>query len=133
MKKLSFILFATSLICFSCSNDESTKDEESARLDKMYNEIITDSQVNSKPCTNPEDWTYTKFGNSGCSGYILYNKQIDAVAFQKKVDQYIAARGKFHVKWGILADCILTSPSMIPSEIQCIDGKPVIKYGLPEN
>ncbi|MBO9585475.1 MAG: hypothetical protein J7574_15025 [Flavobacterium sp.] len=127
MKKLSFILFATTLMCFSCSNDESTQEEESARLEKMYNEIVQYSQINSKPCTDPEDWGFMKFGASSCSGYILYNKQIDVAVFQKKVDQYIAAKGKFDAKWGIFYDCMML-PTPSPSDVKCIDGKPYISY-----
>lgn len=132
MKKLSFILFAASLICFSCSNDENTQEEESARLQKMYNEIIDYSQVNSKPCTNPEEWAFMKFGPSNCSGYILYHKQIDVVALQKKVDNYLAAKGKFDAKWGIFYDCMMLPPPT-PSDIKCVDGKPVIKYTPPNS
>ncbi|MFC0778083.1 hypothetical protein [Flavobacterium sp. HJSW_4] len=134
MKNLSFILFVVSLLCFSCSSDETTREEESAKLEKMYNEIVAYSQINSKTCTNPEEWAFTKFGNSNCSSYILYNKQIDAAVFQKKVDEYIVAKGKFNVKWGVLSDCMpMQVPALIPSQIECKDGKPVIKYGLPEN
>jgi len=134
MKNLSFILFVVSLLCFSCSSDETTREEESARLEKMYNEIVAYSQINSKTCTNPEEWAFTKFGNSNCSSYILYNKQIDAAVFQKKVDEYIVAKGKFNVKWGVLSDCMpMQIPALIPSQIECKDGKPVIKYGPPEN
>ncbi|MNE92805.1 hypothetical protein D3C80_1905750 [compost metagenome] len=64
----------------------------------------------------------------------MYNKQIDAAVFQKKIDQYIAAQGKFNVKWEVFADCMpMQVPVLIPSEIQCVDGKPIIKYGAPEN
>ncbi|MNF14615.1 hypothetical protein D3C80_2168990 [compost metagenome] len=62
----------------------------------------------------------------------MYNKQIDATVFQKKIEQYIAAQGKFNVKWEVFADCVLPT-NLIPSEIQCVDGKPVLKYGAPEN
>ncbi|KAF2331710.1 hypothetical protein [Flavobacterium ginsenosidimutans] len=132
MKKLSFILFVLSILLPSCSNDESTREEESARLEKMYKEIVEYSQVNSKPCTNPEDWAFMKFGASNCSGYILYNKQIDVAVFQKKIDQYIAAKGKFDVKWEVFYDC-MELPVPTPSDIKCIDGKPAISYSTASN
>ncbi|WP_433763330.1 hypothetical protein [Flavobacterium ginsenosidimutans] len=132
MKKLSFILFVLSLLLVSCSNDESTQEEESARLQKMYNEIVEYSQVNSKPCINPEEWAFMKFGSSNCSGYILYYKQIDVTILQKKIDRYLAAKGKFDAKWGIFYDC-MELPTPTPSDIKCVDGKPVIKYSTSPN
>ncbi|SHL16869.1 hypothetical protein [Flavobacterium chilense] len=125
MKKVSFILFVLSLTIVGCSNDESTREEESARLDKMYKEIVEYSQVNSKPCTNPDEWTFMKLGASTCSGYIVYGKKIDVTAFQKKIDQYINARGKYDAKWGIVYDCMMMPP---PTGVKCVDEKPTLIY-----
>nr|WP_294788521.1 hypothetical protein [uncultured Flavobacterium sp.] len=125
MKKLSFIVFAVSLIFFSCSNDNSTMEEESARLSKMYAELVTDSQINSKTCTNPDEWAILRFNESLCSGYIIYNKSIDTVVFRKKVNKYIEAHGKFDAKWGILYDCV-TLPST--AEISCVEGKATLTH-----
>jgi len=129
MKKLSFLLFALCIVFSSCSNDhENTQEEDSAILGKMYNDIIEYSQVNSKTCTNPEEWAFAKFGNSVCTGHIIYSKSINAALFQKKIDQYFKAREKFDVKWGIFYDCMIMPP---PTGIQCVEGKATLSYTNP--
>lgn len=125
MKKISFILLTASLILTACSKDESTQEEESARLEKMYNEIVEYSQVSSKPCTNSDEWAFMKLGASSCSGYIVYNKKIDVAVFQKKIDQYLEAQGKFGAKWKIYNVCMMTPP---PTGIKCVDEKPTLIY-----
>lgn len=129
MKKLSFLLFAFCIVFSSCSNDhESTQEEDSAVLVKMYNDIVEYSQANSKTCTNPEEWAFVKFGNSFCSGHIIYNKNINVALFQKKVNQYIKAKEKFDEKWGVFYDCMMMPP---PTGIQCVEGKPALIYTNP--
>ena len=125
MKKLPFLLFAICFTIASCSKDETTQEEEQARLDIMYQEIIDYSQIDSKACTNPDEWSFTKFGASTCSGYLIYNKKIDLTVFQKKIDKYIEERGKFDVKWGVYYDCIMMPP---PKSIECKNGKPTLIY-----
>lgn len=73
MKKLSFFLLTICMTITSCSKDESSREEEQARLDKMSDELIEYSQVNSKTCTNPADWDILKYGESACSGFYIYN------------------------------------------------------------
>ncbi|MBW1656292.1 hypothetical protein [Flavobacterium quisquiliarum] len=129
MKKLSFFLLAICITTISCSKDESTREEEQARLDKMYQEIIDYSQINSKSCTNPEEWTFMKYSPSNCSGYIIYNKAVDADIFRKKIDQYREAQGKFDAKWGVYYTSVCpVRPA--PTSIECIDGKPSLIYSF---
>ncbi|WP_289658017.1 hypothetical protein [Flavobacterium panacagri] len=127
MKKLSYLLFAIFLIITSCSKDESSREEEQARLDKMYQEIIDYSQINSKSCTNPEEWTFVKFGASLCSGYIIYNKTVNVSVLQQKIDKYKEAQGKFDAKWGVYyaLDCVMMPP---PTGIECVNEKPTLIY-----
>lgn len=127
MKKLGLLLFTFCIIFASCSKDESTMEEESARLDKMYEDIILYSQINIKTCTNPDEWALLKLGESLCSGYIIYNKSINIAVFQKKISKYQEAKGKFDIKWGIFYDC-MTMP--VPTGISCVEGKATIIYPI---
>ena len=93
MKKLSFILFSICLIFASCSSDnEESAEETSKRLDKMYNEIIELSLINSQTCTNPEEWGFELLSSSGCGtnrGYILYSKKADKAKLDAKIKEYM--------------------------------------------
>lgn len=127
MKKLILLFSAICLTFVACSNDETTLQEDSARLDKMIAEITEYSQVNTQTCTDPDEWAFTKFGNTTCSGYILYSKKIDVTILQKKIDNYLKAKANFDVKWGVVAieECILTNP---PTGVECVDAKPKLVY-----
>lgn len=129
MKKLSFIVFVVCLL-FSCSNDENSKEEDSQKLEKMYNEIIAVSLANSEPCTNSEEWDFAPIGSKACgghAGYIVYSKKINTSEFLAKVKKYTDAQSAFNKEWGIISDC-----SMIikPTGIQCSDEKPVLSYSI---
>lgn len=127
MKNLLFLFIAMCFTFGACSNDETTQQEEAEKLDKMYDEIIHYSQVDSQPCTNPEEWAFIKSEPSNCAAYILYNKKIDADILKKKIDNYIAARGKFNEKWGIYNTSVcMTTP--LPTGVECADGKPKLIY-----
>lgn len=128
MKKLSFLLLALCLAFTSCSKDESSREEEQARLDKMYDELIEYSQVNSKTCTNPEEWNILKYGESACSGFYIYNKSVDAAVFRKKVDSYREARSKFDAKWGVYYDAYPCETVVMNTRISCVEGKATIVY-----
>jgi hypothetical protein len=99
MKKLNYILFFFCLIFVSCSNDDTTQSEDSQKLDAMYNEIITLSLVNSQPCTNPDEWSFTAVNSSACgqnAGFIAYSKKINKEQFIKKVEKYLEAQIAFN-------------------------------------
>lgn len=130
MKKLTLLLCIFCITFSSCNNDESTQEEESARLEKMYREIVEYSQINSKPCTDAEEWTFMNFGSSSCSGFIFYNKQINVAVFKSKVNQYNVAKTKFDKKWGVFYDCgFVPPPHPSKFKVKCYDGKPAIDYG----
>ncbi|KFF05907.1 hypothetical protein [Flavobacterium reichenbachii] len=131
MKKLSFILLAICFAFASCSNDnESTMEEDSARLDKMYDDIVAYTQINSTPCSNPEEWGFIQSQNNSCggnAGYIAYSKKIDLSILQKKIENYGKAKNSFYIKWGILNDvCQWKAP---PTNVECVDGKPKLIFG----
>ena len=133
MKKLSFIVFVFCLLFSSCSNDESSQDEDTRKLDKMYNEIIAASLANSEPCTNPQEWDFVASGAKPCGGYavyIVYSKKINVEKFLEKIKKHSDAQNDYNKKWGIVSDCAL---AVIPSGIECSEGKPVLSYSIASN
>ena len=132
MKKLSFILFAASLICFSCSNDDNTtQEEDTAKLESLYNEVITYSKVNTESCSNPAEWGFVKMTDSPCSatgGYILYSKKATLSVLEKKIEQYNAHKAYINKKWGFLADTPPCTQHNIPSGVKCVDNKPQLSF-----
>lgn len=127
MKKSSFILAALCVIFMSCNNDESNNNQEEdlQKLEKMYQEIVTLSQVNSQTCTDSKDWDFTAIGAKACGGpekFIIYSKKINTAEFLAKVKTYSDAKAAFNVKWNISSTCDVPVP---PDGIGCVDGKPV--------
>ncbi|PTS93006.1 hypothetical protein DBR27_19015 [Flavobacterium sp. HMWF030] len=128
MKKLSFLLFAIFLAFTSCTNDDDPKENESKKLDKMYQEIITSSLVNSEACTDSNNWEITALGSKACGGvasYIIYSKKIDKEAFLTKVKAYTEAQTAFDKKWNIMSTCDIIKP---PFGVECVEGKPKLFY-----
>ncbi|WP_428228865.1 hypothetical protein [Flavobacterium sp.] len=132
MKKPGFILFAIYLIFASCSNsnDDNPKENESKKLDHMYNEIVKLSLSTSQSCTNSEEWSFTKVSNSKCSGninFIVYSKKINTIQFLDKVQKYLDAQEKFDKKWNTTFPC---EGSIAPVGVQCNNGKPELAYSI---
>lgn len=128
MKKLSFLVFTICLIFASCSNDENSQEEDSKKLEKMYNEIIVASLANSEPCTNPEEWNIAGIGSKACggyAGYIVYSKKINNDEFLAKVKKYTDAQSDYNKKWGVFSDC---SMAIQPTGVECVDGKAKLNY-----
>lgn len=131
MKKLTFIIFAICLTFASCSNDDNdSMEKESQKLNKMHDEIIALSLVNSETCTDSKNWDFTALGSKACGGvasYVAYSKKIDKEAFLLKIKTYTDAQIAFDKKWGIFSTCDITLP---PSGVQCVDGKPKLAYSI---
>lgn len=131
MKKLSFIVFVFSLLLLSCSSDSNANDPEVKSLEdleKMYDEIIELSLVNSKACTNPDNWDFTSISSSACDtnpGFIPYSKKTNTVLFLAKVKKYQEAKVAFETKMNITRPCDIM---IAPSGVSCVDGKPVLTY-----
>lgn len=128
MKKISFIVFAICLIFASCSNDENSQEEDSEKLEKMYDNIIVASLANSQTCTNPEEWNFAPIGSKACggyAGYIVYSKKINSDEFLAKVKKYTDAQSVYNKKWGVGSDCSL---AIEPTGVECVDGKPKLIY-----
>ena len=131
MKKLSFIVFIICLITASCSNDENSQEEATQKLDKMYDEIVAASLVNTEPCTNPQEWSYVATGAKPCGGYavyVVYSKKIDVETFLEKIQKYTDAQKDYNKKWGPVSDCAML---VEPTGIECSEGKPVLSYSIP--
>lgn len=127
MKKLSFIVFVVCLL-FSCSNDENSQEEDSQKLEKMYNEIIAVSLANSEPCTNRENWSFTALSASNCDKhppFIVYSKKINKENFLAKVKKYQDAKSAYDGKWGPVTMCLATA---VPTGVDCVDEKPILTY-----
>lgn len=128
MKKLSFIVFTICILFASCSNDENSQEEDSKKLEKMYNEIIVASLANSEPCTNPEEWNIAGIGSKACggyAGYIVYSKKINNDEFLAKVKKYTDVQSDYNKKWGVFSDC---SMAIQPTGVECVDGKAKLNY-----
>ncbi|MEN2412711.1 hypothetical protein [Flavobacterium mesophilum] len=128
MKKLSFIIAIFCLTFVACNNDDAdsntSKEEDIQSLEKMYQEIVVLSQVNTTPCTDSNEWAFTAIGSKACGGpkqYILYSKKINTTVFLAKVKSYTEAEASFNVKWGIFSTCDVP---VAPDGIGCVDGKP---------
>jgi hypothetical protein len=133
MKKLSFIVFIASILFLSCTTDENSQEQDSEKLEKMYNEIIVASLSNSEPCTNSEEWDFAPIGSKACgghAGYIVYSKKIQTEEFFTKIKKYTDAQSDFNKKWGIMSDCSIT---IKPAGVQCAEGKPVLIYSIASN
>lgn len=114
----------------SCNNDEirdnNDKEKDIQGLEKMYQEIVTLSQVNSQTCTDSNEWNFIAIGTKACGGpekFIIYSKKINTADFQAKVKAYNEATVAFNLKWNIFSTCDVVQA---PDGIGCVDGKPVL-------
>jgi hypothetical protein len=134
MKKIKFLFIAFSILLFSCNNDDASSQEtENQNLTKMHSEIISASMVNTTPCTNPAEWSFTAIGSKACggsSGYIPYSLKINVPEFLKKVEDYTKAEDAYNKKWGIISTCDIILP---PTKVDCVNGKPTLMYSDLEN
>lgn len=129
MKNIKFLFIAISILFFSCNNDDSnSQEEETQNLTKMYEEIISASMVNSTPCTNSAEWSFTAIGSKACGGptaYIAYSLKINTSEFLKKVENYTNTQEAYNKKWNVVSTCEMMMP---PNAVDCVDGKPALIY-----
>ncbi|MBW4360128.1 hypothetical protein [Flavobacterium taihuense] len=134
MKNIKFLFLAFNLFLFSCNTDDSsTKETETQNMTKMYDEIISTSMVNTNPCTNPAEWSFTTIGSKACggsSGYIAYSLKINVTEFLKKVENYTKAEDAYNKKWGVISTCDIILP---PTRVDCVNGKPTLVYSDLDN
>ena len=126
MKKIFFTCFASIGLLLSCSEDETTQQQEAQELANMLTEIKKMSA--SETCNDPLKWAFTAIGIKVCGGptsYIPYSKNIDTLKFLNNVNDYNIAEEKFQKKWGIYSDCKVIRK---PSKIICQNGNPVFEY-----
>jgi hypothetical protein len=129
MKNLKILFITLSILFFSCNNDDSSSQEtEHQNLTKMYTELISTSMVNSTPCTDPTEWSFTVISSNSCGrngGFIAYSLKINVPEFHKKVENYIKAQNAYNEKWRIFSTCAIKMP---PSGVDCVNGKPTLIY-----
>jgi hypothetical protein len=134
MKNIKFLFIAFSIFFVNCNNDDdSSQETENQNLTKMYTEIISASMVNTTPCANPTEWSFTAIGSKACggsSGYIPYSLKINITEFLKKVENYTKAEDAYNKKWGIISTCDIILP---PTRVDCVNGKPTLMYSDLEN
>jgi hypothetical protein len=129
MKNIPFLFIAFSFPFFSCNSDDNNSQEtENQNLTKMNTEIISASMVNSSPCSNPAEWSFTAIGSKACggpTGFIAYSLKINVTEFLKKVENYTKAQDAYNKKWGIFSTCDILLP---PKRVDCVNGKPTLVY-----
>lgn len=131
MKKLSLILLTACLSLISCSSndDDNSQPRESAKVERMRNQLTALSLINSESCSNPADWDLVLTSTDGCSSnhesYIIYSKKINVKDFLAKVEAYKRAKQKYQSKWKIYSACPMTLP---PTGVDCYEGKPILSY-----
>jgi len=65
MRKLKIIGITLLIgICFSCSDDELTQEQEANKLNLIFIEI--DSMAARLSCNDSSEWTFTSYGNKAC-------------------------------------------------------------------
>lgn len=129
MKNIKYLFIVISILFFSCNSDDSnSQEEESQNLNKMYEEIISASMVNSTPCTNSAEWSFTAIGSKACggpTGYIAYSLKINTSEFLKKVENYTNTQEAYNKKWNVVSTCEMMMP---PTAVDCVNGKPILIY-----
>jgi hypothetical protein len=123
---LLFLLLSCTFFLLSCSENETTQEEDFAKLQKMYVEL--ESFAHSLPCEDATEWRYAPIGAKPCGGpwsYMAYHSSINTKTFITKVDEYYRFNDHLNRKWGLGSDCMYVFP---PSEITCNDAKPVLVY-----
>lgn len=129
MKNIKLVFIAFGFLFLSCnSDDSSSKETETQNLTKMYDEIISASMVNSTPCIDPAEWSFTAIGSKACGGpasYIAYSLKINVTEFLKKVENYTNAQDAYNKKWNIISTCEMMMP---PTGVDCVNGKPTLIY-----
>ncbi|MFC6266149.1 hypothetical protein [Flavobacterium panici] len=114
----------------SLKNEDSTQDEDSKNLEKLYDEIIALSDSNSA-CSG--EWDFIAIGKKPCGGpekYIPYSLKIDRSEFLAKVNSYAIQQEIFNTKWNITSTCDVARR---PLAAVCVDGKATLLYEEDRN
>jgi len=107
---------------------ESDRKIEEESLEKLYNEIIELSLVNTQECSNAKEWAFTSIGSNPCGGpwrYIPYSLKINVTDFMSKVYQYNMQEMNYNRRWKMIGVCIIPNK---PSGIGCNNGKATLIY-----
>lgn len=126
MKNLKLIACLLVLSIFSCEKNETTQEDDLAKLQELKTEITTLAE--STTCEESDDWNFTPIGNKACGGpkeFIAYSKNIEVSKFLNLVQQYTKAEKAYNQKWGIASDCSVPAQ---PSAVVCVDGNPTFDY-----
>ncbi|MFB9079863.1 hypothetical protein ACFFLS_08230 [Flavobacterium procerum] len=128
MKKLSIIVFTILMTFTSCSNDDdTTQEEDTAKLSKMHAELVTLSGQETHTCTNPDEWAYTSIVTTCGGQFMLYSKKANTELFLKKVEQYNKSSQAYVEKWKVYCAFFSVLPAE-PVGIGCVEGKARILY-----
>lgn len=124
---LSFIvLFSISVSCQAQSKSNKRQILHQKALEKHYLEIVEMADNNN--CVNVNDFAFAPLGAKPCGGpkaYIIYSKKIDTKSFFNLLGRYNTAEFNYNLIWGLQSDCEVVPE---PTNIKCVDGKPVLVY-----
>jgi hypothetical protein len=127
MRKLKFIgVFFLIGMCFYCSDDDISQEQESQDLNEMFSEIK--KLASNENCNDSSEWNFTNYGSKACGGpigFIAYSKTIDTELFFIKIQEHRKAQQNFNKKWGIFSDCSIPSN---PIGVLCKNGNPIFEY-----
>lgn len=122
----SFSLFLLIGICFCCSNDELTQEQENQNLNLLFSEI--ENMATSVTCSDPSEWTYTSYGNKPCGGpvgYIAYSRNINTFLFLQKIEEHRIKQLEYNIRWKLISDCSVPPQ---PIEMLCENGNAILVY-----
>ncbi len=100
------------------------KEAEDLRLIR----VSIDSLIQSKNCSNADDWRITPIGSKPCGGpaqYTAYHKEVEN-EIVPKIQEYTRRQAAYNQRAGIFSDCMIEPQ---PSGLSCQNGKAVLQRG----
>lgn len=97
--------------------------EDNEKLRALLAEI--EAQINSQPCTDPNQWRISPIGAKPCGGpssYLAYPVRLEEEILPK-IANFTQLKATFNKKYGLMSDCAIVPE---PSAIRCEKGKAVL-------
>jgi len=122
-------IFASGLLLltlYGCPQERDPQDMALADLEYQWSQIL--ALVQSAPCEDPAQWSYTPYGSKACGGpqgYLAYPLTIDVDRFLNLVEQYRQAENQYNIDFNIASPC---DAPLEPTGVDCVDQLPVLLY-----